>query len=48
LLLTTVLDGRPGTAMPPWRPFMTEAEGRWVVDSLIRGDLVPKSTEMSQ
>ncbi|HBO78358.1 MAG TPA: cytochrome C55X NirC, partial [Cupriavidus sp.] len=25
-LVATVLQGRPGTAMPPWQPFMTQDE----------------------
>lgn len=36
-LRATILDGRPGTPMPPWRPFMTEQEAGWLVDLLIRG-----------
>lgn len=30
-LVATILQGRPGTAMPPWQPFMTPAEARWLV-----------------
>lgn len=33
----TILQGRPGTAMPPWQPFMTEAEADWIVAQLLRG-----------
>lgn len=33
----TILFGRPGTAMPPWQPFMTEAEADWIVTQLLRG-----------
>lgn len=33
----TVLLGRPGTAMPPWQPFMSEAEADWIVAQLLRG-----------
>ncbi len=32
-----VLNGRRGTAMPPWRDFFSEAEAAWVVDMLRRG-----------
>jgi cytochrome c55X len=32
-----VLDGVPGTAMPPWRPLLTETEAAWIADYLIRG-----------
>ena len=37
LLVATVLHGRPGTAMPPWRPFLSEAEARWLVGMLREG-----------
>ncbi len=34
-LVSTILLGRPGTAMPPWDRFLTEAEVRWMVDKLL-------------
>lgn len=37
LLGYVILNGRRGTAMPPWKPFLTEAEARWIVDTLKRG-----------
>ncbi len=36
-LARIVLDGVPGTAMPPWRPLLSEAEAAWIADYLIRG-----------
>lgn len=33
-LVATILYGRPGTAMPPWKPFMTEQEAQWLVEIL--------------
>lgn len=33
----TILFGRPGTAMPPWQPFLSEAEADWIVTQLLRG-----------
>jgi cytochrome c55X len=33
----TILDGRRGTAMPPWRPFMREDEALWIVHALKNG-----------
>lgn len=33
----TILRGRPGTAMPPWQPFLTEAEAEWIVGQLLSG-----------
>ena len=37
-LTATILSGRTGTAMPPWRPFMNDAEAAWLVTRLQRGD----------
>ena len=36
-LVATVLYGRNGTAMPPWRPFLSEAEAAWIVEQLRKG-----------
>jgi cytochrome c55X len=36
-LAATILGGRPGTAMPPWKPFMSEQEARWLVELLQAG-----------
>ena len=36
-LQATILYGRPGTAMPPWRPFLSDAEAAWLADTLLRG-----------
>ena len=36
-LLATLLDGRRGTAMPPWRPFLSEDEARWLIRQLQQG-----------
>mgnify|MGYP000857414688 FL=1 len=33
-LALVILDGVPGTAMPPWRPLLTEAEALWIADYL--------------
>jgi cytochrome c55X len=32
-----ILHGRPGTPMPPWNPFVTEDEARWIVEQLKKG-----------
>ena len=32
-----ILNGRPGTPMPPWKPFLTEAEAGWIVEQLRKG-----------
>lgn len=36
-LVSTILQGRPGTAMPPWNTFLSEAEAAWIVNSLQKG-----------
>lgn len=36
-LVGTILSGRPGTAMPGWQPFLSEAEARWIVRNLQKG-----------
>ena len=43
-LVATILFGRAGTPMPPWQPFLTEAEAEWIVENLKRGfpDVKPK------
>ena len=38
LMENTVLDGRPGTPMPPWRGLLTEQEVRWLVEAMRRGE----------
>jgi cytochrome c55X len=38
-LVVTVLYGRPGTAMPPWRDFVSEVEAAWIVRKLQEGTL---------
>jgi cytochrome c55X len=37
-LVTTILDGRPGTPMPPWRGELSEADALWLVEALNRGE----------
>jgi len=36
-LVATIYFGRPGTPMPPWQQFMTEAEAEWIVQKLMSG-----------
>lgn len=40
MLVHTILEGRPGTAMPPWRPLLSEGDAIWLVDTLIHGEAV--------
>jgi cytochrome c55X len=34
LLVSTILNGSKGTAMPPWKQFMNHDEGLWLVGFL--------------
>lgn len=34
-----ILDGLPGTPMPPWRPLLSENDAAILVDLLKRGDI---------
>ncbi|HSF96344.1 MAG TPA: cytochrome c [Thermohalobaculum sp.] len=34
-LAAIILDGIPGTAMPPWRPLLTEGEALWIAQYLL-------------
>jgi cytochrome c55X len=36
-LTYTILYGRPGTPMPPWKDFVSEDEAAWIVDRLMDG-----------
>jgi len=36
-LKDTILFGRPNTPMPPWNPFMSNAEAAWIVNRLMKG-----------
>lgn len=37
LLVDTILNGRPDTAMPPWRRELSRDEAAWLVEQLRRG-----------
>lgn len=32
-----ILNGRPGTAMPPWSPLVSAAEAAWIAERLLAG-----------
>ena len=36
-LAATILYGRPGTAMPPWKTLLTEGQAQWIADRLLEG-----------
>jgi cytochrome c55X len=44
-LVYTILEGRPGTAMPPWKPFLSPEEAQWLVRSVLRGKSQPELRE---
>lgn len=35
----TILYGRPGTAMPPWKNLLTEQEALWIAEQLKLGKI---------
>ena len=37
LLLDAIQNGRAGTAMPPWRQFLSIEESRWLIGRLRQG-----------
>jgi len=37
VLITTILKGRSGTAMPPWESFLSRDEAAWLVAQLRAG-----------
>lgn len=36
-LVATIVGGRPGTPMPPFRGLLSETEAEWIVEQLIAG-----------
>ena len=36
-LAATIVHGRPGTPMPPWRTMLSDTEVRWIAEQLARG-----------
>ena len=36
-LADVILDGVPGTPMPPWRGLLSQAEARWIAERLKEG-----------
>ncbi|MEW6132261.1 MAG: cytochrome c [Pseudomonadota bacterium] len=37
LLVSIILRGMPGTAMPGWQPYLDERDARWIVQALQEG-----------
>ena len=38
-IVSIILDGIPGTPMPPWRALLSEGDARWIADRLQQGNL---------
>lgn len=38
ILTGVILDGIPDTAMPPWRPLISEEEAEWIARYLLESD----------
>jgi cytochrome c55X len=36
-MAATILYGRPGTAMPPWKSLLSEAQANWIAEQLVQG-----------
>ena len=36
-MAATIVFGRPGTPMPPWRAMLSEPEARWIAERLASG-----------
>ncbi len=41
LLVSTILNGRKGTAMPPWQPFIGTEEASWLLGLLRNPETKP-------
>lgn len=37
LLVNSIIEGRPGTAMPPWEGMLNQEETAWIVEQLRQG-----------
>jgi cytochrome c55X len=38
-LITTILQGRENTAMPPWNPMLSREDATWIVEQLQSGQI---------
>ena len=37
VLVHTILEGRPNTAMPPWKPMLSNEDAEWIAQQLKQG-----------
>jgi len=45
-LVTTILEGRKDTAMPPWKSMLSQADAEWLSEQLIQG--LVEQTELAR
>ena len=45
-LVTTILEGRPNTAMPPWKSMLSYDEAVWITEQLLNGNAL--QTKLAQ
>ena len=46
-LALTITLGRPGTPMPPWKPFFNKAETHWLAQKLLAGVVLNETPTMT-
>ncbi len=45
-LVTTIMEGRPNTAMPPWKSMLSHNEAVWITEQLQNGSVL--QTKMAE
>ena len=45
-LVTTILEGRQNTAMPPWKTMLSQDDAGWITEQLQNGSI--KQTELAE
>jgi cytochrome c55X len=45
-LVTTILEGRKDTAMPPWKSMLSQADAEWLSEQLMQG--LVEQTELAR
>jgi len=45
-LVTTIMEGRPNTAMPPWKTMLSQDDAVWITEQLLNGNA--QKTEIAQ
>ena len=45
-LVNTIMEGRPNTAMPPWKSMLSHNEASWITEQLQNGSLL--KTKMAE